>query len=114
MRKGSELGGKPMSKLFTEGDVNETQTPSPPPLIRVEHLSRVIETRIEKKCIVDDLTFTVPAQSLFAINGPSGSGKSMVLNLLTGIDRPTGGHILFGGELLLAKSENASRCGVLY
>lgn len=96
-----------MSKLFTEGDVNETQTPPPMPLIRVEHLSRVIETRIEKKCIVDDLTFTVPAQSLFAINGPSGSGKSTVLNLLTGIDRPTGGHILFGGETLLAKSENA-------
>ena len=95
-----------MSKLFMEGDVNETQTPSQP-LIRVEHLSRVIETRFEKKCIIDDLTFTVPAQSLFAINGPSGSGKSTVLNLLTGIDRPTGGHILFGGEMLLAKSENA-------
>jgi ABC-type lipoprotein export system ATPase subunit len=100
-------GGKPMSKLFTEGDMNQTQTPSPTPLIRVEHLSRVIETRIEKKCIVDDLTFTVPAQSLFAINGPSGSGKSTLLNLLTGIDRPTGGHILFRGETLRAKSENA-------
>src|SRR5947209_17636185 len=107
MRKSTEPGGKPMSKLFTEGDVNETQIPSPQPLIRVEHLSRLIETRIEKKCIVDDLTFTVPAQSLFAINGPSGSGKSTVLNLLTGIDRPTGGHILFGGETLRAKSENA-------
>src|SRR5579864_8126656 len=106
MRKCSELGGKLMSKLFTEGDVNETQTPPPAPLIRVEHLSRVIETRIEKKCIVDDLTFTVPAQSLFAINGPSGSGKSTVLNMLTGIDRPSSGRVIFAGEEVRRMSEN--------
>jgi putative ABC transport system ATP-binding protein len=89
---------KHMSKPFTE-----TYTP----LIQVEHLSRVIETRIQKRSILDDLTFTVPEQSLFAINGPSGSGKSTVLNMLTGIDRPTSGHILFAGEALRAKSENA-------
>src|SRR5437763_17084788 len=87
--------------------------PSPAPciapgaLIQVEHLSRVIGSRARQTLIVDDVTFTVPAQSLFAINGPSGSGKSTVLNLLTGIDRPSGGHILFGGETLRAKSENA-------
>jgi ABC-type lipoprotein export system ATPase subunit len=87
-----------MSKPFTEMYT---------PLIQVEHLSRVIETRIQKRSILDDLTFTVPEQSLFAINGPSGSGKSTVLNMLTGIDRPTSGHILFAGEALRAKSENA-------
>jgi ABC-type lipoprotein export system ATPase subunit len=89
---------KHMSKPFTEMYT---------PLIQVEHLSRVIETRIQKRSILDDLTFTVPEQSLFAINGPSGSGKSTVLNMLTGIDRPTSGHILFAGEALRAKSENA-------
>jgi ABC-type multidrug transport system ATPase subunit len=36
--------------------------------------------------ILDDVIFSVPAQSLFAINGPSGSGKSTVLNMLTGLD----------------------------
>ncbi len=87
-----------MSKPFTEMYT---------PLIKVEHLSRVIETRIQKRSILDDLTFTVPELSLFAINGPSGSGKSTVLNMLTGIDRPTSGHILFAGEALRAKSENA-------
>jgi ABC-type lipoprotein export system ATPase subunit len=114
-----------MSRLFANGDVNATQSLSltsvkdtnaaqgtgqeqaPPTAVQVEHLSRVIETRSEKKCIVDDVTFTVPAQSLFAINGPSGSGKSTILNLLTGIDRPTSGHVLFEGEQLCAKSENA-------
>src|SRR5207253_322210 len=77
------------------------------PLVQVDHLSRVIETRIQKTTILDDITFTVPAQSLFAINGPSGSGKSTILNMLTGIDRPSSGRIIFAGEELRAKSENA-------
>ena len=53
-------------------------------LIQVEHLSRIITTRTKKTVILDDVTFTVPAGSLFAINGPSGSGKSTLLNMLTG------------------------------
>jgi putative ABC transport system ATP-binding protein len=48
----------------------------------------------------------VPAQSLFAINGPSGSGKSTILNMLTGIDRPTRGRVLFAGRELRAMGED--------
>src|SRR2546421_8613259 len=77
------------------------------PLIQVEHLSRVIGSRLQKTVILDDVTFSIPAQSLFAINGPSGSGKSTVLNMLTGIDRPSSGRILFAGQELRRMSENA-------
>ncbi len=77
------------------------------PLIAVEHVSRVITTRTQKTVILDDVTFVVPAGSLFAINGPSGSGKSTLLNLLTGIDRPTVGRVIFAGTELQAKSEDA-------
>jgi putative ABC transport system ATP-binding protein len=77
------------------------------PLIQVEHLTRVIATRAQRTVILDDLTFSVPAQSLFAINGPSGSGKSTLLNLLTGIDRPTSGTVAFAGERPRGRSENA-------
>jgi putative ABC transport system ATP-binding protein len=76
-------------------------------LIRVEHLSRVIATRTQKTIILNDVTFSVPALSLFVINGPSGSGKSTLLNMLTGIDRPSSGRVLFGAEELSASSENA-------
>src|SRR5262249_29790850 len=77
------------------------------PLIQVERVSRVIETRAQRTVILNDVSFTVPAESLFAINGPSGSGKSTVLNMLTGLDRPTSGRVLFGGLELRAKGENA-------
>src|SRR5260221_804051 len=81
--------------------------PQGSPLIRVEHLTRAITTRAQRTVILDDVTFTIPAQRLFAINGPSGSGKSTLLNMLTGIDRPSSGRVIFGAEELNARSENA-------
>jgi ABC-type lipoprotein export system ATPase subunit len=76
-------------------------------VIQVEHLSRVIAARTKKTAILDDVTFVVPIHSLFAINGPSGSGKSTILNMITGIDRPTSGRVIFAGQELRAMSENA-------
>ena len=77
------------------------------PLVQLENVSRAIGSRANKTVILDNLNFTVPAQSLFAINGPSGSGKSTILNILTGIDRPSSGRVIFAGEELRAKNENA-------
>src|SRR5579859_3129537 len=77
------------------------------PLIQVEGVTRVIANRAQRTMILDDITFEIPERSLFAIAGPSGSGKSTMLNLLTGIDRPTSGKVIFAGEELRAKSENA-------
>ncbi len=80
---------------------------SPPsPLVQVEHLSRASGTHARKTVILDDVTFSVPAGSLFAINGPSGSGKSTLLNILTGIDRPTSGRVLVAGQELRSLSED--------
>ena len=76
------------------------------PLIEVEHLSRVIDSRAGRTTILDGLTFTVPTGELFAVNGPSGSGKSTLLNLLTGIDRATSGRIVFAGQELRGRTEN--------
>ncbi|HEY0755671.1 MAG TPA: ABC transporter ATP-binding protein [Ktedonobacteraceae bacterium] len=88
--------------LFSASDTSS----SPPPLVLVENLSRVIESRTRKTVILDDVTFAVPVGSLFAIKGPSGSGKSTLLNMLTGIDRPTSGRVLFTGQELRAMSED--------
>jgi ABC-type lipoprotein export system ATPase subunit len=92
---------QPLSTSLSAG------APAGHPLVRVEHLSRVIATRTQKTVILDDVTFSVPALSLFVINGPSGSGKSTLLNMLTGIDRPSSGRVIFDGEELNARSENA-------
>jgi len=41
-----------------------------------------------------------------AITGPSGNGKSTVLNMITGIDRPSGGEVIVNGRAVHTMSEN--------
>jgi ABC-type lipoprotein export system ATPase subunit len=84
-----------------------TADPSVQTLVRALHLCRETTNRGQKTVILDDVSFEIPAGTLFAVSGPSGSGKSTLLNMLTGVDRPTSGQVLFGGEELRARSENA-------
>ncbi|MCL5959891.1 MAG: ABC transporter ATP-binding protein [Chloroflexi bacterium] len=45
---------------------------------------------------VDDVSFTVPEGSIKTIIGPNGAGKTTTFNLLTGVDAPDAGKIVFG------------------
>lgn len=71
---------------------------TPADLIVVAGVSRVIGPAATGAQILDDVSFTIPAASLFAISDPSGSGKSTLLNLLTGIDHPTRVEIVSDGK----------------
>lgn len=54
--------------------------------------------------VLDSLTLSVSAASSLALLGPSGSGKSTVLNLISGIVRPTSGEVIVGGEVVSSLS----------
>lgn len=47
---------------------------------------------------VDHFTFEIPDGELIGLLGPSGCGKSTTLNLISGLLKPTGGKIFFGGD----------------
>lgn len=47
---------------------------------------------------VNDFDFTIPDGKLIGLLGPSGCGKSTVLNLISGLLKPTGGRIYFGED----------------
>src|SRR6185295_13436602 len=51
---------------------------------------------------VSDISFEVPAGSIFAVIGPNGAGKSTLLNLIGGIYRPDSGSLSFAGAALSA------------
>ena len=48
-------------------------------------------------CAVDDFNLSVEKGELVAVIGPNGAGKTTVLNMLTGIYRPTSGTIRLDG-----------------
>jgi putative ABC transport system ATP-binding protein len=52
------------------------------------------------------VNLTLYAAEFTAIVGPSGSGKSTILNMITGIDRPTRGQVLMAGLPLHTMNEN--------
>lgn len=45
-----------------------------------------------------DVSFTIEKGELVVILGPSGAGKTTILNLLGGMDNATSGHIIVDGE----------------
>ena len=47
---------------------------------------------------LDDVSLSVPDGSLTALLGPSGGGKSTLLRVLAGLERPDSGEVLFSGE----------------
>lgn len=47
---------------------------------------------------LEEIDFAVDKGEFIAVMGPSGSGKSTLLHLLGGLDDPSGGEIILGGQ----------------
>ena len=56
--------------------------------------------------ILKGLSFDVKDGEFVSIVGPSGTGKSTLLNMITGIDRPTNGAINIAGHDIVDLTEN--------
>jgi len=50
--------------------------------------------------VLQDVSFAVPAGSIYGLIGPNGAGKTTVFNLITGLLPPSAGSIEFRGESL--------------
>ncbi|WP_445384533.1 ABC transporter ATP-binding protein [Robiginitalea sp. IMCC44478] len=56
--------------------------------------------------VLQDISFSVPEGTSFAIVGPSGSGKTTLLGLCAGLDTPDSGSIELCGEKIEMLSED--------
>lgn len=54
---------------------------------------------------VHDITLAIPERGFFGIMGPSGSGKSSLLYLLSGLKQPTDGDVFYGGRSVARRTE---------
>src|SRR5262245_27546976 len=71
-----------------------------PSLVRLDRVTKDYSEGRELRHVLKDASLEVAEGEFVAIRGRSGSGKSTVLNLVAGIDRPSSGEIYFAGAAL--------------
>lgn len=64
------------------------------PLIQARGVAR----SLERTTILHDIDLTVADEEFLAVMGPSGCGKSTLLHVLSGLEDPTAGSVLWAGE----------------
>ena len=72
--------------------------PSASTAIRTENVCRHYTMGESLIRAVDGVSIEVPAGEFVALLGTSGSGKSSLLNLIAGLDRPTSGSVMVQGR----------------
>jgi putative ABC transport system ATP-binding protein len=77
-----------------------TRQPEAPPLIALRNVTKhFLKGRVTVP-VLRQLDLAVGQGSFIAFMGSSGSGKTTTLNLIGGLDRPTGGTIEVGGQAI--------------
>lgn len=89
----------PMTALVGEAD--------PQPALRVRDIFKAYRLGEGRLPVLEGLSLAVAAGEMVAIMGPSGTGKTTLLNCISGIDRPDEGTVEIAGELVDYRSERA-------
>ena len=75
-------------------------------IISCENLTKTYGSAAAPVHALQDVSLTFEQGSFTAITGKSGSGKSTLLHLLSGLDRPTSGEVIYQGKNLFSYNDN--------
>jgi putative ABC transport system ATP-binding protein len=75
-------------------------------LVQVKDVVKSFKVGDGEVTILKGISFDVKEGEFVSIVGPSGNGKSTLLNMITGIDRPTAGEVIVTGREVHKMSEN--------
>jgi putative ABC transport system ATP-binding protein len=77
-----------------------------PPIINLEKVVLRLPSLAGSVDILRSVSLTVTAGETLAIVGPSGSGKSSLMAIMTGLERATSGRVMVGGADFSALDED--------
>jgi putative ABC transport system ATP-binding protein len=95
-----------LEKQFSASPISTIKGPSSVPVVAIQDVYKnypVGDRHIE---VLKGVSLEVAAGEFVAIVGPSGNGKSTLLNMITGIDRPTKGAVIINGKAIHTLSED--------
>ena len=62
---------------------------------------------------VDDVSLSIKRGEIFALIGPNGAGKTTLFNNVTGLFKPTSGHVILNGkDITGSKPHEVARLGI--
>jgi putative ABC transport system ATP-binding protein len=76
------------------------------PLISIKDVKKNFPIVGGEVTILKGISFDIRPGEFVSIVGPSGNGKSTLLNMITGIDRPSSGEVIVAGQNLNQLDEN--------
>ena len=73
-----------------------------------------IQKRFGDFVALHQINLAIAQGELLALLGPSGSGKTTLLRIIAGLEQPTSGSILFGGDDLVGQSLRERKIGFVF
>jgi len=80
--------------------------PQSSPIIQIKNVVKRFPVGDGEITVLKDVSFDVHPGGFVTIVGPSGNGKSTLLNMITGIDHPSEGEVIVTGQTIHQLSEN--------
>lgn len=78
-------------------------------VINIDHGTKYIK----KALILDDVSLEMHSGRVYGLQGPNGSGKTMLMRLCCGLIRPTSGQVTIDGKVLGKDMDFPSSLGLL-
>ena len=89
-------GGTEMSKV----NIRDYK-PSDEVILRIEGVNRIYKDEESEVTALSDINLEVRKGEFISIIGASGCGKTTLLRLIAGLDKPQSGELTLGGEKIV-------------
>ncbi len=76
-------------------------------MLELKNVHKSYDVGAQQQQVLDDMSWTFEDGKFTALLGKSGSGKSTVLNLLSGLDQPDQGSVIFSGQDLYTRNDTS-------